>query len=339
MRPFRGAVWGCALAAVAAATGPAGAAWDNVFQACCHRCGGSPPAVANYGPGCCDPCQPCCPQQVCTTRYVQRCYYQPVTTYQQRTYYEPVTTYRTSYFYEPVTSYRYSFYRDPCSGCCQQVATPVTSYRLRSQCCPVTSYLQRCCLVPVTSYQQAFYYEPVTQCCQVQCPAPCPTPPCDGAPAVNDRPAAPAPGVRDYPGANGAPQQQQQQQQLYYQGGAGLQRQLPPVTPRLAAPVAPPPPPPGVKLEKIVALPGHNVEGQVVRQDKLPQDGARVLFVCADRQGDQQVVTADAQGQFRATLASGNWLVYVHGADGKPVFHSKIEVKENERLPIRLVSR
>src|SRR2546423_7421052 len=116
MRPCRGLVWGCALAALAAGTTPARAAWDNVFQTCCWGCNKHAPAVANYYAPPAAPCQQPCPPQ-CTTRYVQRSYYQPVTTYKTETCYEPVTTYRTSYYYEPVTTYRYSCYYDPCTGC------------------------------------------------------------------------------------------------------------------------------------------------------------------------------------------------------------------------------
>src|SRR5262245_59959299 len=164
MQSLKGLVWGCALAALAAIANPAHAGWNNVFQVCCNHCGGTAaPAVAAYAdPGCC----PAPPTTVCTTRYIQRTYYQPVTCYRQSTYYQPVTTYRTSYYYEPVCSYRYSCYYDPCTCRYQTVATPVTSYRLRAQCCPVTTYLQRCCLTPVTTYRAACYYEPVTTCCQ-----------------------------------------------------------------------------------------------------------------------------------------------------------------------------
>src|ERR1700730_14484544 len=145
MKPLKGVGWGCALWLLCASASPAHAAWCNVFQVCCASCGGQP-AVSNYASDpCCNPCPP-----TCTTRYVQRCYYQPVTTYETKTYYEPVTTYQTSYYYEPVTSYRYSSYYDPCSCGYQQVATPVTSYQLRAQSCPVQSWAQRCAQVPVT---------------------------------------------------------------------------------------------------------------------------------------------------------------------------------------------
>src|SRR5947209_7231330 len=172
MKPCWGLGSASALCLLVFAATPAQGAWNNVFQVCCNNCGGAQPSVSRYAAA--DPCNPC-PQPICTTRYVQRCYYQPVTCYQTKTYYEPVTTYRTSYYYEPVTSYRYSCYYDPCTCSYQQVACPTTCYRLRSQCCPVQSWVQRCCQVPVTSYHRSFYWEPVTSCC---------TPTCATAPAA-----------------------------------------------------------------------------------------------------------------------------------------------------------
>jgi hypothetical protein len=335
MKPFRVALWCCAIACFAGAGQPLQAAWDNVFQVCCRGCGGAAPAVANYSPvvafssPCCDPC---CPQQVCTTRYVQRCYYQPVTCYQTKTFYEPVTTYRTSYYYEPVTTLRYSFYRDPCTGCCQQVATPCTSYRLRSQCCPVTSYLQRCAVVPVTTYQQAFYYEPVTSCCQTACAAPCE--PCNGTPGVINRPTVP--GVREYQG--GTPGVQQYNDSMPPAGTSS--RQNAPATPRLTAPVTPGSvAPPAVKLERIVAIPPRKVEGVIVRNDKTPEANARLKMVSVEQQGFEQTVVADKAGQFQATLASGGWLVYVQNSEGKLEFLTRIEVRDSEPKQFTLVCR
>lgn len=332
MRPFRVAVCCCAIAFLTAGADTVHAAWNNVFQVCCHRCGSpAPPVVASYGPVAADPC---CPQQVCTTRLVQRCYYEPVVTYQTRTWCEKVTSYRTSYYYEPVTTVRYSFYRDPCTGCCQQVATPVTSLQLRSQCCPVTSYLQRCCLVPVTTHRQVSYYEPVTTCCQVACPPPCD--PCAGAPGVIDRRTLP--GVSDVPAVpRGTPGVQQYNDSMPPAGTSS--RQFAPVTPRLTAPVPPRQAPPSVKLERIVALPPHNIEGTIVRDDRTPQSNVRVKLISADRQGSEQTVTTDQTGQFRATLASGGWLVYVQRADGKLDFVRKIEVRDDEPKQYTLVSR
>jgi hypothetical protein len=178
-------------------SGAAQAAWNNVFQVCCHNCRSSayvaaPAPVAAAVPAPCGGCQQC------TTRYVQRCYYQPVTCYRQSCYMEPVTTYRTSYYYEPCTSYRCSCYFDPCTCRYQQVCCPVTTYRLRSQCCPVTSYLQRCCLQPVTTYRQMTYYEPQTTCCTTTIGAPVACPP-SGAAAVPAVPAVPPPGAAAVP--------------------------------------------------------------------------------------------------------------------------------------------
>jgi hypothetical protein len=358
MTPFRTPVWTGALLVLAAGGEPVRAAWNNVFQVCCHNCRSS---VSNAPPIVPTPCPQPCPQQNCTTRYVLRSYYQPVTTYKPVTWTEPVTTYRTSYFYEPVTSYRYSCYFDPCTCSYQQVAQPVTSYRLRSQCCPVTSYLQRCAMQPVTVQQLCHYYEPQTTCCQTTIGAPIFTqppgstlppstlPPGDAPPGVGERrepPLSPPPGVREEREAG--------------QTGNDSHKfdRNPPIMPRApdgtsfrppqlqgpvpaypsAPPSAPTQAPPKVRLERIVAIPGHNVEGQVVSADR-PRAGARILFVSADPQRTQQTATADGAGEFRTTLASGNWLVYVEDAEGKAVFHQKIEVKDNQSHQFKLVSR
>jgi hypothetical protein len=339
MRLPRVVLWAVALAALAFGAQPGRAAWNNVFQVCCASCGGQSSSSFAAPDACCNPC----PQQ-CTTRYVQRSYYQPVTCYVNKTYYEQVTTYHRSYYYEPVTSYRYSCYFDPCTCQYQQVACPVTTYCRKERCCPVTSYLQRCCLVPVTTYKECTYYEPVQQCCpapQPCCPAPqpcCPTGngnpavpavPGNPQPGVNEQPGLPPAGVHENPGGNG-----------YGASKKSFGTQEPPLaTPNRQLPPAPANNPPQVHLDRIVYNTNPGVEGTVVRSDTKPAGGAKVLFVSADRQGAQQTVTSDDQGQFRATLASGSWLVYVHGADGKPVYHSKVEVKGDETVQVRLTSR
>ena len=370
MRPFRGAASLCALAILLAADTAAQGAWNNVFQVSCfrhrRRCCPAPvttaaccpaPVVAAAAP-CPAPCPCPCPQPVCTTQYVQRCYYQPVTCYSQRTYYEPVTSYRTSYYWEPVCSYRYSCYYDPCTCSYQQVATPTTSYRLRSQCNAVTSYLQRCQMVPVTSYQLKTYYEPVTSCCTP--PAnPC-CPPAAAAAAVPTVPAVPAVPTQPVPGVG-----EQQQQQVVPSrkplvgedpmppAGAGLRRypetSPPPVagTPggyrqpllRTPVPAVPVSPPPRVRLDRIAALPDHNLEGQVFSGGQVPQAGARLLFVSADAAGRQQSATADAQGRFRATLDVGNWLVYVRSGNGAPIFQAKVGVNGKVTRHVTLMVR
>lgn len=332
MRPTRILLLSFALLVIESGTPTAHAAWNNVFQVSCHN---KQPVVSNYAPNA------CCPQPVCTTQYMQRCYYQPVTSYQTRTYYEPVTSYQTSYYYEPVTSYRYSCYYDPCSCSYQNVAVPTTSYRLRAQNCPVTSWVQRCMNVPVTTYQQAFYYEPVTTCTStsVTVGAPIPATPAPALanppaqspsglqPGVQEQRIPPVPGVLEQSGSgNGS--------------GTRLERYFEPRQPASAVPQRPSSPaPPTVRLDRITALPGANVEGQVYRGDSSPQSGAYVLFVSMARQGVRETTQADANGNFRVALGRGEWLVYLHGADGKPVFHSKLEVRENEQRRVALLSR
>lgn len=323
----------------------ASAAWNNVFQvnlfrrrrqttsnyACCPQ-----PVIARAAP-CCP--QPCCPQQ-----YVQRSYYQPVTSYQQRCYYEPVTTYRTSYYYEPVTSYRYSCYYDPCTCSYQQIATPTTSYRLRQKCDPVTSYLQRTQMVPVTSYQLSYYYEPVN---------PCDTP---RAPVLGEQPGTPQPRLGENPtnsdsffrkprlgeDPNGYDSFYRKPRETGPPPMSGaydssIRKPLPP-----SQPVAPAvqPEAPRVRLDRIVMLPSTGVAGQVVRGEELtPRAGARLLFVSTEQDGQPQTVTADENGRFQATLAKGSWLVYVRNGEGTPVFQKKIEVKDGETAPLQLTSR
>jgi len=362
MRPFQAPVWGCALAILAATSGATQAAWNNVFEACCWN--SRTTATANAPP------QECCqPQQQCTTRYVQRSYYQPVTTYTQRTYYEPVTTYRTSYYYEPVTSYRYSCAYDSCTCQYQQVATPTTSYRLRSQCCPVTSYMQRCQMQPVQSYQQAFYYEPVTSCCQTTVGAPVLTlpPGASVTQAVPSGPAAPAlpqgPPQVSEPGntlppytppggptvsEGGTTSSESKRFDRNQNPGPAMpkaidesrrQPKLGSPQPFTPTPVATPEPP-RVRIDRIASLPKANLEGNVVKAaDRAPHSGAKLLFVSADRQGAQQAVTADGAGRFHATLASGGWLVYVQDGEGRPIFHEKVDMRDDEPRSVTLVSR
>ncbi|GIW79822.1 MAG: hypothetical protein KatS3mg105_1629 [Gemmatales bacterium] len=339
MRP----VWGvgpvAALLLLAWGTGPASAAWCNVFQVtCCQQ----PSVSYSVSAACCDPCPQPCPQPVCTTRYVQRCYYQPVTTYKTQTYYQQVTTYRTSYYYEPVTTYRYSCYFDPCTCTYKQIACPTTSYRLRSRCCPVTSWVQRCCRVPVTTYELRSYWEPQTTCCYPPadpcCPTACPSP----APAVTEQrsytpPANTMPKVQEYraPSSSGSP--------LYdrrYSPPPANTTPPPPQGSSTKNGLAPAQPaPPRVRLDRIVSIPRSELVGQVVRDDHAPKAGARLMFVSAEIRGPRREVTTDHTGNFRVALDSGAWLVYIRGEDNRAVFHSKIDVRATERRRITLVSR
>jgi hypothetical protein len=345
MMPFRGVVLtGVVLLGTAAA--PARAAWNNVFQVCCHGC--RTPSVSGYAAfsaPAADPCCPC-PQPVCTTRYVQRCFYQPVTTFQTRTFYEPVTSYRTSYFYEPVCSYRYSCFFDPCTCSWKQVAQPVTSFRLRSQCNAVTSYVQRCCSVPVTSYQQVSYYEPVTTCADPCPPNPCPP---NGTAAVvpgaADTRIPPQPGVEEIRGQG--PGGAGQVDRYYGPGnqtappppasGSSLRQPYPYQAPRLQAPAAPPR---SVRPERIVSTQPSQVRGQLVSRDNRPWSGARLLFVNAEkRDGGPQAVTADQRGEFKVNLDAGRWYVYLPGQGGQPELHSKIEVRNSENRQVKLIGQ
>jgi len=340
-------VWGCALSALLLTGATTQAAWDNVFQVCCNNCRQSVSAaspVVALSPVA-DPC--CQPPPVCTTRYVQRCYYQPVTTYRSSFYYEPVTTYRTSYYYEPVTTYRTSYSYDPCCCCYKQSCCPVTSYQLRSQCCPVTSCVQRCSMTPVTTYQLSYYYEPQTTCCTTTTGAPVvavpqpaavvPVTPVPAAvPSVTEQgqtvpppvaaplPAAPSVSETTVPANPGSFRQPQ------------LGRPLP-ATPM--APSRPPSNPVPVRLDRIVSLSAHAVEGRVVTADRTPQANARLLFVSAERDRTQHSVMADASGQFQVSLPSGGWLVYVRDADGRPAFQQKLDVSARAAQPMLLVSR
>jgi len=348
-----------ALAGALTVAGPAQAGWNNVFQVCCQNCGGNQPIVAMASPVDCQaPCQtPCpapCPQQVCTTQYVQRSYYQPVTTYKTTTYYEPVTSYRTSYYYEPVTSYRYSCYYDPCTCSYQQVAQPCTSYRLRSQCCPVTSYMQRCALQPVTSYQQYTYYEPQTTCCTTTPGQPTTVVPGSGLAPTNPAPANPPsvleqrqPPLQPSPGAPNISESREPPPN----GMRFNRNQVPPANsnpypaPQLGQPFLPggsptsPAPRTGVRLDRVASLTSPILQGQVVGNDQRPQAGARLLVISDDAQRTRQEVRADASGQFNVTLASGGWVLYTYGADGRPVFQQKIEVAEKEKTFVKLVNR
>jgi hypothetical protein len=311
----------------AAGGGTAQAAWNNVFQVCCHNCRSS---VSHASPITCCP-QPCpqpCPQQVCKTEYVQRSYYQPVVTYKQETYLEPVTTYRTSFYWEPVTSYRYSCYFDPCTCRTEQRATPVTSYRLRSQCCPVTSYLQRCCMKPVTTYQQVCYFEPVTTCCTTTIGAPVTTLP----PGVQEqRPGVTMPpGVREENTGSGS-------ESFKSNNNSSNAPYMPPAKegsssrqPQLQAPVTPPATPPKVRLERIASLSEPTAEGKVVSLERAVPPGARLMFVSTEVQGQQQTATADDAGQVRVMLASGGWLVYLLDKNGKADYQQRLEVKDGE---------
>ncbi len=359
MRPLRGSLWCCALAVLAIGSGTAHAAWDNVFQVCCHSCrnNAAPPAVARYEPvavvaqAC--PQQPC---QQCTTRYEQRSYYQPVTVMQPYTYTEAVVTNRTSYYWEPVTSYHYSSYYDPNSCSCHKVATPTISYSLKTQCCPVTNYVERTALRPVTTQQLVTYYQPITSCCQTTLGAPVSTLPAGASvqPAAGDQ-TNPPPAVGP-PGANDhiADPRDGNTSRKNNRFEEPAPRTMPRATddssfrsPQLQTPVVPTSPNPAptvptvpARIDRIAQLPAQEVAGQVLTTKSQPHAGARVLLVNKDRETDRQTATADEQGKFHVRLPSGSWLVYVRDAEGTAVYQDVLEVRgEAAAQPFVLTSR
>lgn len=301
---------------LAADAGTASAAWNNVFQTCCHNCR---PRVSYSAPAC-DPCPQPCP----TISYKQRCYYCPYTAYKQETYCEPVTTYRTSYYWEPVTSYRYTSYYDPCTGCCQQVATPCTSYRLRSQCCAVQSYVQRCRMVPYTAYRQSCYWEPVV--CNDPCPngaaAPGPGPGHGVAPGVAEPPSSVPGGGRPAPGVS--------------EGDRLPPQNLPNTRHRVTPPATGDAP----RLDRIAGNSQGRLQGMIVSDDRItPKAGARVVFASAAKTGPQFSAQADPAGRFSIDLPAGEWNLYMADREGKPVYHSQIAVRGSDRRNVTVVSR
>ncbi|HEV3143503.1 MAG TPA: hypothetical protein VGZ47_06405 [Gemmataceae bacterium] len=356
MMSFRGIACGAAVL-VALAAGQAEAAWNNAFEVCCacrHRDSyyAAPVAAAAPNP-CCNPC--------CSTSYVQRCYYQPVTTY--KTECVPVTSYRTSYYWEPVCSYRTSCYVDPCTGCPVQVTQPVRTYRLKSQCNAVTSYVQRC--VPVTSYRQVHYWEAVNSCGPSAAGGMAPGAVPGGmpggvpggmpgavpgtVPGVGETgpppnaydgnrlppmnvPANPPAGVDETPpmgsSSGYAPNRQ-------YQGTP-----VPTIpAPKPALPAAP------MRIEHVVSrvnpVGGATVTGQIVANNYVtPMRGTKLLFVSKQSGGPQQSAQADVAGRFSVALPKGAWNIYMSRPDGTLEYHSTIEVAgQGETRNVLVVSR
>lgn len=327
------------LAAWLLAVGDAHAGWKGVFEATCfHR---SAPAAAYYPPPQVSYYAPA-PQQVCTTYYQQRCYYQPVTTYRVQTYYEPVTSYRTSWYWEPVVNYRYRSYYDPCTCTFQRVATPYTTYRLKQGCTAVTNWVQRCGYVPETSWQRSCYWEPRTCCYYVD--------PCTGAviptngiqPGVTENPPA-VPRVTEYPPTNDS------WRPLYEKNGSGMEGSGSSYRPRLdpiqvPKDLDPPKVPAAPRLDRVAfeqpLRPGPaNVVGQVVSGKNDPKPGAQLVFVPDAASGKSTDAQADADGRFQIDLPPGEYLVYLRDQDGRAVYHTTLKVKSRETNQLRLVSR
>jgi len=310
-----------ALGCLAGGAADASAAWNNVFQttACCGESSHS----AYFAPA----PTPCCP----SVSYVQRTYYQPVTTYKTETYYEPVTTYRTSYYWEPVTRYRYTSYYDPCTGCSQQVATPCKSYYLRSQCNACQSYVQRCRMVPCTEMRKSCYLEPVVTYSD-PCGNPCNS--CGGGAGVSESTTpriVPGTGINQAGGTGpggGVSESSEPPQRIPPTNINPGSRKVSP------APVAP------IRADRVASrdLTGGRLVGQVVRDDRITPRANTTLKFVGDN--DVEVTTrADAGGRFAIELPPGEWTLYVPGADGKAKFHSTLVVRRDDDRRVTVVSR
>jgi hypothetical protein len=331
---------------------PASAGWDNVFQPTLFRRQQSSSSYYIAPAPCCPPAvvahsAPPCEEKKCTTAYVQRCYYQPVTTYQTKTVMEQVTTMQTSYYYAPVTTYRYSSYYDPCTCSYHQVATPQCGYELRAKQCPVQSWVSRCVQVPVQSYQRVDYWQPVTTCCSTTLgapiggPAPAPMPPAAAPMPSAPLPADLPPSIRGEKTPGSGTSKQPMWNQFYppieksndnFTPGASFKLGIPtPVQPQAPAPQPP------VKLNQI-AVGDSNVEGQVVRSDSSPKPNAKVLFINAST-GKRATVSANSAGRFQVDLPAGSWHVYLHGADDLPIYQNRIDVNDAQTRQMKLVSR
>ena len=311
-----------ALAAcgVLGSAGTAPAAWDNVFQVCCHDC--NRPSTSYSVPAA---CPQACPQPQMQISYVQRCYYQPVTEMVRKSYYEAVTRNVTSYYYEPVQECRYATYYDPCTGCPQRVSVPTTSYRLRSKCNSVTSYVERCAMVPVTTLRPVTVRQPVVTYYYAPEPA---CPPAAAAPF----PQATGPQIEQVPGA--APSISQDNTNIPAQmlpgtpPGSGSSYPRPGGSPRLR-------PDKTTSRSSAVA-----VRGEVVNPDQLtPRAAAKLVFVNADQMDRREYVTANPFGEFDVTLPAGKWYMYLGGADGRAVFHKTLSLGDKDSYDYRVVSR
>ena len=329
MNHFRLSALGLALGVGLLNSTTATAAWDNVFQVCCHDCG--QPRASYYAPAPCpEPCPQPCPQPEARVSYVQRCYYQPVTEYVQKSYYEPVRQNYTSYYYEPVTQYRYSTYYDPCTGCPQKVCTPTTAYRLRSQCNSVTSYMLRTAVVPVTSLRPVtvsqpvvtYYYPPqIVGSSSFFPPAP-PLIPYSGAtapPSVQEFRTNPPNVTPSTPGSDtNIPKQMLPTDTMTY-----------------------PRPAPNIRPDKTASRSSVvTVRGEVVRPDQItPRGNVKLVFMNAENPEQKQYVTANAYGEFDVRLAAGKWYLYVGGDNGRATYHKQLTLGDRDTYDYKVVSR
>jgi hypothetical protein len=350
MRVVKVAAW--ALFAAALTEVPAQAAWNNVFQptffgrlnrsTSSYYCQSCAPVVAQYTPIVaappCTTCQsapvvvaappPACPP-VCTTTQVLRPFYEHVTNYETRYENVPVVTYQKSYYQELVTTMHTSLYPDPCS-CGGYIArsSPVTSVQWREQSCPVQSWVQRATQVAVPSYRLAYKLEPQTVCAA---PPPCPCPTCPPCPTC-----APAPSAPSTSPSYSSPQLPLIEQQRTPPPGPNVgttshgSYYLPSLTANQTKPAS-------VWQPAAPTTPGDFVQGQVVRNDRLPTVNTQVLFVNAATGMRHSATTNDA-GRFNLALASGNYHVYLANTSGSAAYHSHVNVESKQANVFNLIN-
>ncbi len=316
------------------------AAWNSSFQTTClFRRNKPTTTTSNYAPVVAAPvvANPISPCNTCNTQYVQRSYYEPVTSYERKTYYEPVVATQTSYYYEPVTTYRYSCFYDPCSCSQKQVATPETSYQLRTALKPVTTYVEKVGYQPTPGYRQAFYYEPVTTCTQTTttttvgspilapslgAPAFIPQPPCATPtpalvpPGVNEQRLFPSPtGAAPASGGSIAPV-----------SGRVTSTDFPRVL--LAAPqvFTPPAPSQPVRPPEFNRLTSRGRDYTQLN-GSVGSANNRVVFIPTSKELFSEETRSNQAGRFNIRLASGTYSVYAENGNGRPVFVQNIEVR------------
>jgi hypothetical protein len=94
------------------------------------------------------------------------------------------------------------------------------------------------------------------------------------------------------------------------------------------------------RSDRVAGNSNGRLQGTVVSDDRItPKSGARVIFASAGKQGSQISAQADRTGRFAVELPAGEWTIYMTGSDGKPVYHSDINVKNNDQRLVTVVSR
>jgi hypothetical protein len=98
-------------------------------------------------------------------------------------------------------------------------------------------------------------------------------------------------------------------------------------------------PPPSGGLDRVASRDGR-LQGTIVADDRItPRAGTRLVFTSAGKQGQQYSAQTDMTGRFAIDLPAGEWDIYMNDRDGKSVFHSQINVKNNDRRLVTVVSR